>query len=184
MQGPSPDTSITIPSASGILVTACVVRGVDPAEWFAWDIGEDGINFNQTDGYGFVPNNSDVTTLFPNSLVLIPTARETTQSTTTAPTGYTSLSKHISSNDWICIAAKEVAAAGVEDPGVWQNATDIAGVASCCFTIALKVKPGGNIKVWNGSSWVAKPVKVWNGSAWVAKPVKRWNGSAWITTPY
>lgn len=42
----------------------------------------------------------------------------------------------------------------------------------------------GQIKVWNGSAFVAKPVKVWNGSSWGVKPVKRWNGSAWITTPY
>lgn len=35
-------------------------------------------------------------------------------------------------------------------------------------------------KVWDGSSWVAKPAKVWNGSAWVEKPVKVWNGSAWV----
>jgi hypothetical protein len=52
-------------------------------------------------------------------------------------------------------------------------------------TLAFALRPvGGNIKVWNGSAWVAKPVKVWNGSAWVTKPLKRWNGSAWITTPY
>lgn len=43
---------------------------------------------------------------------------------------------------------------------------------------------GGNIKVWNGSSWVAKPAKHWNGSSWVTKPVKRWTGSAWILTNY
>lgn len=42
----------------------------------------------------------------------------------------------------------------------------------------------GQVKVWNGSSFVAKPVKVWNGSSWVVKPLKRWNGSSWITTPY
>ena len=42
----------------------------------------------------------------------------------------------------------------------------------------------GQIKYYNGSSWVAKPVKVWNGSSWVTKPVKRWNGSSWVTTPY
>lgn len=42
----------------------------------------------------------------------------------------------------------------------------------------------GQLKVWNGTAWSAKPVKVWNGSAWVTKPVKRWNGSAWVTTPY
>lgn len=42
--------------------------------------------------------------------------------------------------------------------------------------------PTGQIKVWNGSAWVAKPVKYWNGSAWVTKPLKYWNGSEWITT--
>jgi hypothetical protein len=52
---------------------------------------------------------------------------------------------------------------------------------------ALVLRPagaGGNIKVWNGSAWVAKPAKVWNGSAWVTKPVKVWNGTTWVTTKY
>lgn len=185
LQGSSPDTSITIPSATDVLATACAVRNVDPDEFFAWDwwLGETP-NFNTVQGTGFIPDPGSITTLYDNSLVLIPTARATTESTTTAPIGYTSLSKNISSKDWICIAAKVIATAGTEDPGVWQNATDIAGVAFGSFTLALKAKSGGNIKVWNGSAWVAKPVKVWNGSAWVKKPVKRWNGSAWITTPY
>lgn len=43
---------------------------------------------------------------------------------------------------------------------------------------------GGNIKVWDGAAWVAKPVKVWTGTAWVAKPVKRWTGTAWVLTTY
>lgn len=42
----------------------------------------------------------------------------------------------------------------------------------------------GQIKVWNGSSWEAKPIKAWNGSTWETKPVKRWDGSAWVETPY
>jgi len=42
----------------------------------------------------------------------------------------------------------------------------------------------GQIKVWNGSQWIAKPVKYWNGSAWTVKPVKYWNGSQWTITPY
>lgn len=42
----------------------------------------------------------------------------------------------------------------------------------------------GQIKVWTGSAWVAKPVKVWNGSSWVIKPVKFYNGSIFITTGY
>lgn len=43
---------------------------------------------------------------------------------------------------------------------------------------------GGQLKVWNGSAFVAKPVKVWNGSSWVTKPVKHWTGSAWVETTY
>lgn len=43
---------------------------------------------------------------------------------------------------------------------------------------------GGNIKVWTGSAFEAKPVKVWTGSAWEIKPLKRWTGSAWETTSY
>lgn len=42
----------------------------------------------------------------------------------------------------------------------------------------------GQMKAYNGSAFIAKPVKVWNGSAWVVKPLKRWNGSSWVTTPY
>jgi hypothetical protein len=35
------------------------------------------------------------------------------------------------------------------------------------FSIHLGVVVGGQIKTYNGSGWVAKPIKVWNGSAWV-----------------
>lgn len=51
-------------------------------------------------------------------------------------------------------------------------------------TVVYKVALGGNAKVYNGSSFVAKPAKVWNGSSWVQKPVKRWTGSAWVRTTY
>jgi hypothetical protein len=42
----------------------------------------------------------------------------------------------------------------------------------------------GQIKVWDGAQWIAKPMKVWDGSTWQIKPVKYWNGTAWITTPF
>ena len=42
----------------------------------------------------------------------------------------------------------------------------------------------GQIKVWNGTSFVAKPVKVWDGTIWAIKPLKRWTGTDWLTTPY
>ncbi len=52
------------------------------------------------------------------------------------------------------------------------------------FEAGAPVGSTGQIKVWTGASFVAKPVKIWNGSSWVTKPLKRWNGSSWITTPY
>lgn len=42
----------------------------------------------------------------------------------------------------------------------------------------------GQAKVYNGSTFVAKPVKVYNGSTWDIKPVKYYNGSTWVTTTY
>lgn len=42
----------------------------------------------------------------------------------------------------------------------------------------------GQIKVWTGAAWEAKPVKVWTGAAWEVKPVKYYNGATWVTTPY
>lgn len=42
----------------------------------------------------------------------------------------------------------------------------------------------GQIKVWDGTQWVAKPVKVWNGASWVTKPIKFYNGATWVTTTY
>ena len=42
----------------------------------------------------------------------------------------------------------------------------------------------GNIKIFNGTTFEAKPVKVWSSSAWVTKPLKCWNGSTWSTTTY
>jgi hypothetical protein len=42
----------------------------------------------------------------------------------------------------------------------------------------------GQIKVWTGAAWEAKPMKVWNGASWVTKPVKYWDGTQWVVTPY
>ena len=42
----------------------------------------------------------------------------------------------------------------------------------------------GQIKVWDGLAFVAKPVKAWNGTSWAIKPLKYWSGSAWVTTGY
>lgn len=51
-------------------------------------------------------------------------------------------------------------------------------------SIAATGSTGGQVKVWNGSSWAAKPVKEWTGTAWVQKPLKRWTGTSWVPTNY
>ena len=52
------------------------------------------------------------------------------------------------------------------------------------FSIGVGGGTTGQIKVWTGASFEAKPVKVWNGSTWVTKPLKTWNGSSWVATNY
>jgi hypothetical protein len=54
------------------------------------------------------------------------------------------------------------------------------------FDVSLAAGGGttGQIKVWTGAAWVAKPMKVWTGAAWVTKPVKFWDGTQWVLTPY
>lgn len=42
----------------------------------------------------------------------------------------------------------------------------------------------GQMKWYNGSTWVAKPVKWYNGATFVTKPVKYYNGATWVVTPY
>lgn len=46
--------------------------------------------------------------------------------------------------------------------------------------VEVTYKTGGEVKVFTGGTWTAKPAKVWSGGAWVTKPVKVWNGSAWV----
>ena len=76
-------------------------------------------------------------------------------------------------------------AGGTVDAAAWSLTGSTSTHSWNAATMALRPAPGGgNIKVWNGSAWVAKPVKFWNGSAWITKPMKRWNGSAWVTLPY
>jgi hypothetical protein len=42
----------------------------------------------------------------------------------------------------------------------------------------------GQMKVYDGADWVAKPVKVWTGADWETKPLKRWSGTDWEETTY
>lgn len=52
------------------------------------------------------------------------------------------------------------------------------------FATYLAPPVGGNIKVFDGSDFVAKPVKVYDGADWVEKPVKVYDGADWVPTNY
>lgn len=39
--------------------------------------------------------------------------------------------------------------------------------------------PAGQIRVFDGSDWVAAAVKRWDGSAWISASVSVWDGSTW-----
>jgi hypothetical protein len=64
--------------------------------------------------------------------------------------------------------------------GTLSTITD-RNYAALNSAVTEAVAGGPNVKVWNGSAWVQKPLKVWTGSAWVQKPLKVWTGSAWRT---
>jgi hypothetical protein len=65
---------------------------------------------------------------------------------------------------------------------IWQDG--LVGELLRADYFAIPTLSGGNVKVWGGSAWLAKPVKVWNGSAWATKPAKQFNGTAWVQTGY
>jgi hypothetical protein len=46
--------------------------------------------------------------------------------------------------------------------------------------IEVTYKTGGQIKVWNGVSFVDKPLKSWSGSSWMEKTVKHYKDSSWV----
>lgn len=61
--------------------------------------------------------------------------------------------------------------------------TASAAVTNLLYTMAfpVSISRSGKMQVYNGTTFVARPVKVWSGTAWVIRPVKVWDGSAWIT---
>lgn len=48
----------------------------------------------------------------------------------------------------------------------------------------IVINPLGQIKYWNGSAWIAKPIYIWNGTSWVEKPLYYFDGAEWVITSY
>lgn len=61
-------------------------------------------------------------------------------------------------------------------------AAAFGGNSETAIDFVIGTDHSGQIRVYNGSSWVWKPVKTWTGSAWTTKTLRHWDGSTWI--PY
>lgn len=105
---------------------------------------------------------------------------------TAAPTNYTGFQNNNASSGGAAVdvaSATRQLNATSEDPGTFTVASNRFWTAA---TIGVRptagVSTAGYIQVYNGSSFVKKPVKVWDGASWNIKPVKFWNGSSWTET--
>lgn len=184
----TPETSVTvtgIANASGCVIL--VFRGVDPTTPL------DATTTTITGITGFDPNPPAITPVTAGAVVvaggMLAVGLSISTPTNAMPAGYTGYSVinvNAFSNGLVLSGAyKAGVSAGVaEDPGAFNN-NYASGTGFSWAAVTMVLRPiGGNIKVWNGSAWVAEPARHWNGSAWVTKPVKYWNGSSWVKTPY
>lgn len=64
----------------------------------------------------------------------------------------------------------------------WIPAAPVIPSAVKWNTSSRDVPPGpvSGIRVWDGSSWVLRPVKRWDGTSWVGATLKAWDGSEWV----
>lgn len=185
----TPPTSITVTGTTdNSVVSLMVFRGVDQTTPI------DATTTTATGTTGFDPDPPAITPVTTGAAVviggLLAAGATIGTPTYTAPTGYTIgpvgvKMNSVTRSSFAMMAYKLGVTGGVaENPGILDTNFTSGSMTWCAATMALRPAAGGNIKVWNGTAWVAKPVKYWNGTAWVTKPVKRWNGSAWTVTPY
>lgn len=64
-------------------------------------------------------------------------------------------------------------------PGATLSASGVMDVVAGAFDLAPSAPGSGDVKVWNGTTWIDGTSKVWNGTAWIAGTRKVWNGTAW-----
>ena len=192
--GATPPTSVTVLSTTSSANTkgtvVAVFRGVDNTT--PLDVAAT----TYTSAGNVLPNFAAITPVstYAAGVVMFFTAYNSSISLalSTPPAGYTACGSFTSptGTQWLLggIGWKgKLAANTLEDPAYWSVVNGTAAAFSVAgVTLALRPNASGlgNMKVWNGSAWVAKPVKAWNGTAWVKKPVKFWNGSSWALTNY
>lgn len=178
--GSTPDTSVTVPSLTNVIAVVYVLRGVDAAT------PQDATATTATKTNSGIPDPPSITTATNGAMIVILSATRGSAGSFSPPSGYTNSVVKSNGSQSVMAASKTLATAGSDNPGIWTGIL-FDQTSYTCASVTMALRPGaggGNVKIWNGSAWVAKPVKVWNGSTWVTKPLKRWNGAAWVTTPY
>lgn len=78
------------------------------------------------------------------------------------------------------IATKDLGEAWIETDFANQNES------SSFYSIGAEtpVSAGGvTLKVFDGTSFVQKPLKVWTGTEWAEKTLRTWDGTKWIPEP-
>lgn len=185
--GSTPDTTWPrYPSGNTFISTVygvSVWRGVDTANPFDVSaVTATVINTGVPPTTNITPATSGAVPVFSAAYALSSTSPPAL--TNASLSGYLSANPNISGTDGVLAFGYRSWTSGAINAGTWSGANTNANNSATATALALRPASGGQIKVWNGSSWTAKPVKVWNGSSWVKKPVKRWNGSSWITLPY
>lgn len=185
--GGTPPTSITVNNGGAGMGGATVVmvfRGVDPTTPFDTAV---------TTATGVSSTSAKPPSITPVTtgamIVVAGIVATATAGTMSTPTGFTA-GGYAGATGSTAAASLRVSYLANQTGGVAINPSGMncsqggAGSSWNAWSAALRPFAGGNIKAWNGSAWVAKPVKYWNGSAWVTKPLKQWNGSAWVVTNY
>lgn len=108
---------------------------------------------------------------------------------TAAPTNYSGFLNSGASSGGAAVSvatASRQLNASSEDPGAFTagGSNRFWSAATIAIYPAAASGSTGQVKVYDGTTFTAKPVKVYNGTSWVTKPAKYWNGTAWTTTPY
>lgn len=181
--GSTPDTSVSAPRpVTSSLSAACAIhvwRGVDPTTPI--DVAAQtaiGSNAGQPNPPSITPVTSGAVILAAgvgtevDGLGAVFTTSDLSNFSTVVGNSTFDVVVGMGSKAWTSGAFNPAAFGGNASAGITDSWSAVS--------IALRPASGGKIKVYDGASWVKKPVKWWNGSAWVEKPVKRWNGSSWV----
>lgn len=139
IQGATPDSSvsITIAGNSNFAIAAKVLRGVDTTT------PEDAATTSATGTNGTVVDPAAITTATDGARVIAIGAASEAVAVTTAPTDYGNLVTTLDTNIVVAMADREIATAGVEDPGTYAEITGQGTDSWASATVAVRPAAGG-----------------------------------------